>query len=81
MSATDDDFNITIECVRKDGTMWFRTLIDGVETHDEDTTRALLRRVMFGLIQFSARLSNEDVDAILSVDDDDEGDDEGEGPL
>ena len=53
--------------------MWFRTLIDGVETHDEDTTRALLRRVMYGLIQFSARLSNEDVDAILSVDDDDDG--------
>ena len=74
MSAPDDDFNITIECVRKDGTMWSRTLIDGVETHDEDTTRALLRRVMYGLIQFSARFSNEDVDAILSVDDDDEGD-------
>jgi hypothetical protein len=76
VSAPDDDFNITIECVRKDGTMWFRTLIDGVETHDEDTTRALLRRVMYGLIQFSARLSNEDVDAILS----DDGDDEGEAP-
>ena len=76
VSHPDDDFNITIECVRKDGVMWFRTLIDGVETHDEDTTRALVRRVMYGLIQFSARLSNEDVDAILS----DDGDDEGESP-
>ena len=70
MSAPDD-FNITIECVRKDGTMWFRTLIDGVETHDEDTTRALLRRVMYGLIQFSARDPNRADDG--SVGDEDAG--------
>ena len=53
--VTEDDWTITVEVKRHDGETWVRGLIDGAEVHDEPALRALIERVMPGLVRFCMR--------------------------
>lgn len=47
-----EDFTITVEVKRANRETWLRALIDGVEAGDEETTVALVRRVLPRLAMF-----------------------------
>ena len=45
--------HIAIEGERTDDGTFVRAFIDGVESHDDDTTRALVRKAMFAVSSFA----------------------------
>lgn len=55
MPDADDRWHITIEVKRTDDGTFVRAFIDGVESHDDETTRALVRKAMFAVSGFALK--------------------------
>lgn len=50
-----EDWHIVIEVKRTNGELWVKASIDGVEAQTVEVSKALVSRVLFGLINFATK--------------------------